>query len=196
MELIVARIGRPHGVRGEVTVEVRTDSPDRRFRLGATFGTDPACAGPLTLSGVRDHNGTLLLTFEEVRDRTAAESLRDVLLTVDSDGDLDDATDDDGDDTDHTEDDAWPVHALVGLRAELADGSPAGEVVGLVPASAQDLLVIQEPSGHEAFVPFVRAIVPVVDVEGRRIVLDPPGGLLQDLPAGDLPDEDRSDREP
>jgi 16S rRNA processing protein RimM len=179
MELVVARIGRPHGVRGEVTIEVRTDSPDRRFRVGATFGTDPASAGPMTLSGVRDHNGTLLLTFDEVRDRTAAEALRDVLLVVDSEAD-------DGiDDTNGAEDDEWPVHALVGLRAELSDGTPAGEVVGLVPASAQDLLVIREPSGHEALVPFVRAIVPVVDVEAGRLVLDPPGGLLQDLPAGD-----------
>jgi len=179
MELVVARIGRPHGVRGEVTVEVRTDSPDRRFRVGATFGTDPAGAGPLTLSGVRDHNGTLLLTFEHVRDRTAAESLRDVLLMIEAGG---------ADDTEDTEDDEWPVHALVGLRAELADGTPAGEVVGLVPASAQDLLVIREPSGHEALVPFVRAIVPVVDVDGRRLVLDPPGGLLEDLPVDPVDD--------
>jgi 16S rRNA processing protein RimM len=178
MELVVARIGRPHGVRGEVTVEVRTDSPDRRFRVGAPFATHPASAGPLTLSAVRDHNGTLLLTFDKVRDRTAAESLRDVLLTVDSGGDS-------VDDAQVAEDDEWPVHALVGLRAELLDGTAAGEVVGLVPASAQDLLVIREPSGHEALVPFVRAIVPVVDIEGRRLVPHPPGGLLEDQPGSE-----------
>ena len=167
VDLVVARIGRPHGVRGEVSIEVRTDAPDRRFVPGAAFTTDPAGAGPLHLESVRDHNGTLLLGFEGVADRSAAEELRGVLLlaTVPV--------------TEDEDPDAWPVAALVGLRAERTDGRPAGEVVGLEHGAAQDLLVLRQPSGATALVPFVTALVPVVDVEGGRIVLDPPGGLLE-----------------
>ena len=177
VELVVARIGRPHGVRGEVSIEVRTDAPDRRFTPGASFTTDPASAGPLVLDGVRDHNGTLLLTFAGVEDRGGAEELRGVLLLA--------SVPVTGDD----EPDAWPVAALVGLRAERTDGRPAGEVVGLEHGAAQDLLVLRQPSGATALVPFVTALVPVVDVPGGRVVIDPPGGLLE----GDEVDEDDPD---
>jgi 16S rRNA processing protein RimM len=167
MELVVARVGRPHGVRGEVSVEVRTDAPERRLVPGAVLGTDPVSAGPLTVESVRDHNGRLLLTFAEIRDRTGAEALRGVLLTAEVELDED-------------EPEAWHVQQLVGLRAVLDDGTDVGEVVGLEHGSAQDLLVVREPSGHRALVPFVTAIVPVVDVSGGRIVMNPPGGLLED----------------
>ena len=175
VELVVARIGRPHGVRGEVSIEVRTDAPDRRFTSGAVFTTDPASAGPLELDGVRDHNGTLLLTFTGVEDRSGAEELRGVLLLA--------SVPVTGDD----EPDAWPVAALVGLRAERTDGRPAGEVVGLEHGAAQDLLVLRQPSGATALVPFVTALVPVVDVPGGRVVIDPPGGLLE---GDEVDDED------
>jgi 16S rRNA processing protein RimM len=167
MELVVARVGRPHGVRGEVSVEVRTDAPERRLVPGAVLGTDPVSAGPLTVESVRDHNGRLLLTFAEIRDRTGAEALRGVLLTAEVELDED-------------EPEVWHVQQLVGLRAVLDDGTDVGEVVGLEHGSAQDLLVVREPSGHRALVPFVTAIVPVVDVSGGRIVMNPPGGLLED----------------
>ncbi|MFP5345645.1 MAG: ribosome maturation factor RimM [Actinomycetes bacterium] len=166
MELVVARIGRPHGVRGEVSVELRTDVPERRFVPGVRLTTEPSSAGPLTVHAVRDHNGRLLVSFDEVRDRTTAEGLRDVLLLAEV-----------GDDE---EPEAWHLHELVGLRAEAADGSLLGTVVGLEHGPAQDLLVVREPSGHEALVPFVTAIVPTVDVPGGRVVLDPPAGLLED----------------
>jgi 16S rRNA processing protein RimM len=166
MRLVVARIGRPHGVRGEVSVEVRTDAPDLRFVPGALLWTDPGAAGPLTVDGVRDHNGRLLLTFAQVRDRTAAEALRDVLLLADV--------------GEQEEPDAWHVDQLVGLRAEGTDGRLLGEVVDLERGVAQDLLVVREPSGHRALVPFVTALVPVVDVDAGFLVLEPPGGLLED----------------
>lgn len=178
MELVVARVGRPHGVRGEVSVEVRTDAPERRFTPGARLGTDPASAGPLTLNAVREHNGRLLLTFDEVPDRTAAEGLRGVLLTA--------VVDDDD------EPDAWHVHQLVGLKAVTRDGEDVGRVVGLEHGAAQDLLVVAQPSGQRALVPLVAAIVPEVDLVGGRVVLDPPAGLLSDLDdEGDADDEDQ-----
>ena len=63
MQLVVGRIGRPHGVRGELTVEVRTDSPDTRFAPGSSLSTDPVTAGPLVVDDLRWHSGRLLLTF-------------------------------------------------------------------------------------------------------------------------------------
>ncbi|MFZ5872092.1 MAG: ribosome maturation factor RimM [Actinomycetota bacterium] len=164
MEVVVARLGRPHGLRGELSVEVRTDSPGDRFVAGATFTTDPGDR-PLTLTRARQHQGRTLLTFAEVTDRTAAEALRDVLLVADV--------------PETPEPDAWPVATLVGLRAVTVDGVDAGVVVGVEHLPAQDLLEVEQPSGRRALVPFVAAIVPEVDVEAGRIVLDPPGGLLE-----------------
>lgn len=175
MEFVVARVGKPHGIRGEVSVEIRTDDPVRRFVPGALLRTDPAGVGPLTVETVRDHNGRLLLTFEEVPDRTAAEGLRGVLLLAEVD-----ETEEGG------EPDAWYDHQLVGLSARKLDGSEAGEVVGVEHGAAQDLLVLRLPDGRTAWVPFVTALVPVVDLDAGVVVLDPPGGLL-DGEQDDLP---------
>ncbi len=170
-EVVVARVGRPHGVRGEVSVEVRTDAPEQRFTAGSVFPTDPAGRGPLVLAGARDHNGVLLLSFEGVSDRYGAEELRGLLLLAEVLG------------TDADDPDAWSVPLLVGLRADRADGAggfvEAGVVVGVEHGPAQDLLVVRQPSGALARVPFVEALVPVVDVPGGRVVLTPPGGLLE-----------------
>lgn len=168
MELVVARVGRAHGVRGELTVEVRTDDPGTRLTAGSVLRTDPGAAGPLTVRTARDHNGTLLLTFEQVRDRGAADALRGTLLLVEVD-------DTDADD----DDDAWYPSQLVGLRAVTVDGVDVGEVVRVEHLPAQDLLVVRRAGGGEALVPFVTAIVPEVDVAGGRVVLDPPAGLLE-----------------
>jgi 16S rRNA processing protein RimM len=165
VEYVVARIGRPHGVRGEVTVEVRTDDPDTRFVPGATLRTDPD-SGPLTVANARWHNGTLLLTFVEQSDRTAVEALRNTRLIVD----LEDEADPD--------DEAWYPHQLQGLAAVTMTGERLGTVADLLTGSAQDILVVTAPDGREVLVPFVRAIVPTVDVRRGKVVLNPPGGLF------------------
>ena len=112
---------------------------------------------------------------EGVADRTAAEALRGTPLLAEADS--------------SDEEDAWYPHELVGLRAELADGTVVGQVAGLEHLPAQDALVVVEPDGTRSLVPFVRAIVPVVDVPAGRVVLDPPAGLLAalDAPDTDLP---------
>jgi 16S rRNA processing protein RimM len=165
MDRVVARIGRAHGLRGEVSVEVRTDVPEQRFVPGTVFATDPAERGPLTLAGARDQGGLLVLAFEQVADRTAAEALRGTLLIVDAD-----ASD---------EPDAWYEDELVGLRVEDPAGTLLGELVRLETGGAQDLLVVRPAAGGELVrVPFVVALVPVVDVPGGRVVVDPPGGMF------------------
>lgn len=180
MELVVGRIGRPHGVRGELSVEVRTDAPAERFVPGTRFSTDPASVGPVVLETVRNHQDRLLVSFRGVRDRSAAEGLRGVLL-------LADIADDDGGDPD-ADADAWYDHELVGLRALLRDGTEVGRVVGVLHRSVQDALVLRRADGRRVEVPFVSAIVPTVDVGRGVVVLDPPAGLLDPESVADVPE--------
>ncbi|HSA50655.1 MAG TPA: ribosome maturation factor RimM, partial [Yinghuangia sp.] len=132
MQLVVARIGRAHGIRGQVSVEVRTDEPELRLAPGAVLMTDPPSAGPLTISAGKVHSGRLLLTFEGVGDRNAAEALRNVLLIAEVD------PNEFPDDPEEFYD-----HQLVGLDAVLADGTLLGEVAEVAHLPAQDLLIVR-----------------------------------------------------
>jgi 16S rRNA processing protein RimM len=169
MQLVVGRIARPHGVRGELAVEVRTDDPELRFAAGAVLATEPAAAGPLKIVRARSHTGKLLLTFDGVADRDAADGLRGVLLVVDS-ADLEDVADPD----------EFRDHELIGLAVYGPGGEHIGSVTDVL-HHGQDLLVVAGTgarAGAEIMVPFVTPIVPEVDVRGGRIVIDPPAGLL------------------
>jgi len=170
MRLVVGRIGRPHGIRGDVVVDVRTDDPGLRFAVGSVLATEPAAAGPLTIGGTRWHSGRLLVSFDGVPDRNAAQELGGVLLTVESD-DLEDLSD-----TGEYRD-----HQLVGLTVLTSAGERIG-IVSDVLHHGQDLLVIKGDGprqGAEILVPFVAALVPEVDLPGGRLVIDPPPGLLE-----------------
>jgi 16S rRNA processing protein RimM len=167
MLLVVGVIGRPHGVRGEVMVDVHTDEPAQRFAAGSVLVTDPAADGPLTVDAARPHQGRLIVAFRGVTDRDAAEGLRGVVLCVDA-ADLAEPEDPD----------EFNDHQLVGLRAVSPDGEEFGEVVRVEHAPASELLVLQRPDGGTALVPFVKAIVPEVDLASGRVVVTPPGGLL------------------
>ncbi|SEG87040.1 16S rRNA processing protein RimM [Thermomonospora echinospora] len=167
-QVVVGRIGRPHGIRGEVTVDVRTDDPDVRFAPGTVLATDPGQAGPLTVEQARWHSGRLLLRFAGVDDRTAAEDLRGTWLVVDA-GDLVPLSDPD----------EFHDQELIGLTAVTTGGGTVGTVTE-VRHFGQDLLVIRRDTGGEALVPFVAALVPEVDVAGGRLVIDPPPGLLDE----------------
>ncbi len=164
MRLMVAKIGKAQGLKGEVTVLVHTDDPESRFAAGEVLLTDPESAGPLTVVTSRRASGRWFLTLEGVADRTAAEQLRGVELFIEA--------------AESDEEDAWYEHELSGLRAELLDGTDVGEIVGLQHLPAHDVLVLQETDGPRTLIPFVTAIVPTVDVPGGRVILDPPGGLL------------------
>jgi 16S rRNA processing protein RimM len=170
--VVVGRIGRPHGVRGLATVEVRTDDPDLRFAPGQVLVTDPAERGPLTVVDKRWHSGTLLLQLagpsgEVYGARETVDALRNTLLLVPV-AELPPIE----------EPDSYYDHQLVGLAARSTDGSVLGEVTA-VRHEAQDLLVVRRPEGDEVLVPFVAAIVPTVDLDGGFVVLDPPEGLLE-----------------
>ncbi len=166
MLLIVGRIGRVHGVRGEVTVEVRTDSPEERFEVGTTIATDPPKFGPLTITGQRWHNGILLLTFDGISDRGAAEKIKNVLLMADVDIAESDA-------------DEFHVQLLIGSTIELIDGTVLGTIDDVLTTKGQNLLSFMR-GGKQVLIPFVKAIVPTVDIAGRKVVITPPEGLLDE----------------
>ncbi|GAA2398016.1 ribosome maturation factor RimM [Streptomyces glaucosporus] len=179
MQLVVARIGRAHGIKGEVTVEVRTDEPEVRLAPGAVLATDPASAGPLTIESGRVHSGRLLLRFEGVKDRTAAEALRNTLLIAEVDPE------------ERPEDpDEYYDHQLIDLDVVTRDGTPVGRIEEIAHLPYQDLLVVRKTDGGEVLVPFVGEIVPEIDLEEQRAVIDPPPGLLDDRAeiAGPRPD--------
>lgn len=166
MLLTVARIGRVHGVLGEVTIEVRTDEPDERFFIGSVLATEPASFGPLTITSVRNHNGILLLGFKGITDRNAAEKLRDVLLIADVDIDAQGFDEDD-----------FHIQQLLGCTVVTESGKEIGEVADVVPLPGQDLLAVNQ-DGKEILIPFVRAIVPIVDVKKKLITVVEQEGLL------------------
>jgi 16S rRNA processing protein RimM len=165
--LVVGRIGRAHGIRGEVTVDVRTDDPEGRFAPGSVLLTDPAGSGPLTVAAGRVHSGRLLVSFEGVADRTAAEALRGTYLLAEA-----------GDDEMPADPDEFYDHQLVGLAVVTTDGTSIGEVTEMLHLPGQDVVAVRRDVGREVLVPFVAEIVPEVDLAGRRIVVDLPEGLL------------------
>ena len=166
MQVTVGRIGRPHGIRGDVVVGVRTDEPELRFARGSLLDTDPADVGPLTVAAIKWHSGELLVRFEGIGDRDAAAELRGTWLTVDSATIAPPADPDEFRDAD-----------LVGLSVRTLDGTPVGTVDDVL-HSGQDVLVIKSPDGRDIMIPFVKPLVPEVDVPGGYLAINPPEGLL------------------
>jgi len=176
----VGRIAKPHGLYGEVSVEPRTDEPDRRFAVGAVLATrTPGGAAPhgpgrptsLSVRSARWHQNRLLVGFEEITDRSAAEAARGLVLVCAVD------------DAERPDDpDEFYDHQLIGAQVLTTDGAVAGELTGILHGAAQDLLAVRTTDGHEALVPFVAALVPSVDVAAGRIVVDDRPGLLRPAP--------------
>ncbi|GAA2268140.1 MULTISPECIES: ribosome maturation factor RimM [Kitasatospora] len=167
MQLVVGKIGRAHGIKGDVSVEVRTDEPELRLGPGAVLLTDPASAGPLTVESGKVHSGRLLLRFAGVKDRNGAEALRGTLLIAEVDPD-----------ELPEEEDEYYDHQLIGLDVVLLDGTPVGELTEIIHLPYQDLLTVKKVDGTEVLVPFVEKIVPTIDLENQRAVIDPPPGLI------------------
>ena len=186
MRVIVGRVGRPHGIRGEVVIGVRTDEPDLRFTVGATLDvrrsadalSDQQSApqgerSQLTVASARWHSGQLLVAFAGITDRTAAGELTGSWLSVDS-SQLPEIADPD----------EFRDHELIGLSVRTCAGDAVGVVTDVL-HYGQDLLVVRRADGKdgEYLVPFVKAMVPEVDLQAGVLVIDPPPGLLDPEPA-------------
>ncbi len=166
MKLQVARIGKPHGIRGEVTVQVLTDAPGDRFVPGTEFIVEPATAGPLTVLSARWNKDILLLAFEEIETRNEAETVRGAKLFIETE------------EIDDDDDEGWYEHELEGLDVRVGE-AVVGKVTGLRTLPVQDLLVVTTPDGTEILIPFVEQIVPEVNVAEKFILVTPPPGLFE-----------------
>jgi 16S rRNA processing protein RimM len=172
--LVVGRVLRPHGIRGELSVEVLSDAPER-FVPGAELGVGdpdgPEPLGTVVVAAARLHLGRLLLTVEGVEDRDAADRYRGAWLSipVTEARPLDPG-------------EFWP-HQLVGLAVVDRDGRERGRVADVVPGAAHDLLAVEVPGGATALVPAVAALV-TVELEAGRVLVEAVPGLLGDLPEG------------
>lgn len=180
VDVVVGRVGRPHGVRGAVSVELRTDEPETRFVDGARLqyvrpeaARSDADRWPservLQVEQTRWHQGRLLVTFAGVTERTAVEQLRGGLLVARVD--LDVTPDAPGE---------YYDRQLVGLAVLDAVGTEVGRVTEVVHLPAQDLLAV-DLAGSSRLVPFVEALVPEVDLVAGHVRLADVAGLLTDL---------------
>jgi 16S rRNA processing protein RimM len=164
--IAVGRVGPARGVRGDVFVEPWTDAPDERFAPGSELRTEPETVGPLIVDSANAAGGKLVVRFVGVADREAAEALRGTRLLIPASRRPALEDPDEFYDTD-----------LVGLAVVTVDGAELGPIRDIVHAAGASYLVL-DTAGQERLVPFVRAIVPIVDLDAGRVVIDPPDGLF------------------
>ena len=190
-DLQIGRVIKPHGVKGEVVVDPSTDHVTERFAIGeALRAVQTGKERQLTVAGLRRHQNRLLVTFDEVRDRDEAESLRGARFMA---APLQDDSDD-----------SYYDHELIGLRVlnvgavdadtahrrayegEQPEPVDIGEVTGVShgPAGATLEVAVDEDAdlptaGSTILIPFKLAIVPIVDLDNAALVVTPPEGLLE-----------------
>src|SRR5690606_33362819 len=171
-QLRVGRLTKAHGLKGAIKIELYTDDPARRFVPGAVFSLQVPTSSPwhgktIELAELKWFNSHPVAFFKNVSDRTTAESLVKAILWVDQD--VSESPE---------EEDAWFDHQLIGL-AVMRDGVRVGKVTQVEHLPAQDLLLVKTDSG-DVMVPFVKAIVPSVDIKGGSLTVTPPAGLFEE----------------
>lgn len=167
MLVIVGRIGRAHGIKGDVGMIVRTDDPDLRFAAGARLVTVSEPPRTLTVESSRWHSGRLLVKFVESPDRTAAEQLRNLEVQAEV-----------GEDERPEDPEEYYDRELIGLKVRTTDGIEAGEVIDVIHLPSQDLLEIRRPAGNAVLVPLVEELVPEIDIEAKYVTVADRPGLL------------------
>lgn len=177
MQLVIGRIGRAHGVRGDLFVEPMTDEPDHRYSDGAVLMTSDSTT--LTVATSKWHSGRFVVHFAGIEDRTTAEALRGQTLTIDVDP------------AELPEDpDEYYDHQLVGLKVALEDGSFVGVIGEVIHLPSQDLLSVKREGDIEVLIPFVLEFVPSIDLAQKVVTITPPRGLLNELDAIVVRDEE------
>ena len=171
--LRVGRLVKAHGLKGAFKLELYTDSPKLRFVEGAILKlqvpeTSPWFGKTVTVNELRWYNNSPVLFLKESEDRNTADTLVKAILLVDV-----------ANDEVTNEEDAWFDHQLVGLRV-IRDSVDVGVVTRVDHLPAHDLLAVETATG-EVLVPFVKAIVPVVDVKSGSVTVTPPSGLFEEI---------------
>ena len=167
VEVVIGRVGRAHGIRGEVSIDLRTDEPGRRFFPGAKVKLESG--RELTVEKTTWQRGRLLVTLAGYPDRTAVETLTGELLTTrvkasEIPSDKDEYFD----------------RQLVGMKVLDHEGEICGTVLEVLHMPSQDVLEVETATGSR-LVPFVKALVPVVDMEAGTLQLADVKGLLEDI---------------
>lgn len=170
MELTVGRVAKPHGVTGELVVEVRTDDPEMRFAPGAVLRAKGSDHGErnYVVEAVRPHGSRLLVRLAGVADRVAADALRGDWFVIDSE-DLPPID----------EPDTYYDHQLEGLRVQTTTGRDIGTIAEVLHTAAGELLAVNRDQAGELLVPFVSAIVTSVSLDSGIVEIEPPDGLLE-----------------
>jgi len=170
MQLVIGRIGRAHGVRGDLFVEPMTDEPDHRYSSGSVLTASDNTS--LTVATSKWHSGRFVVHFAGVDDRDAAETLRGLTLSIDVDPSQS-----------PQDPDEFYDHQLVGLNVVLADGTFVGTIGEVIHLPSQDLLTVLREGDTEALIPFVTEFVPDIDLATKTVTITPPPGLLNELEA-------------
>jgi 16S rRNA processing protein RimM len=176
MQLVVGRIGRAHGVRGDLFVEPFTDEPDKRFASGAQLETSDNQF--VTVHDTKWHSGKLVVHFVGVNDRTAAEGLRGLELTADVDPQ--ELPEEEGE---------YYDRQLVGMDVVM-DGAVIGIINDVIHLPAQDLIEFSMQDDRRILIPFVNEFVPDVDVASNTMTITPPNGLINEEQAIEVRGED------
>lgn len=170
----VGVVARPHGIRGELGIDTHADSPsyfDRGARLRLAPAADAGRGRDHVVRAAREHKGRILVTFEDVPDRTAAEALRGLAVWVRAE----DLPPPDPDDV--------YLHELPGLRVRLAGAAVSDPDLGVIEdvldAGGAELWRIRDRAGREILFPAVDALVPAIDLDAGLVIIDPPPGLLE-----------------
>jgi 16S rRNA processing protein RimM len=167
VQVTVGRIGKPHGIRGEVTVEPFTDEPDIRFAPGAQLSRFDAA--PLVVEVSHWHSGKLLVKFIDCNDRNSAENLRGTILSTER-----------AEEQTPVDPSEFYDSNLIGCSVSTPDGMIVGEVSDVLHLPSQDLLTVMNVFGQEILIPFVEEIVPSIDVINKKIIITPPEGLISE----------------
>ena len=163
----VGYVRRAHGIHGDVVVRGMLQDAGDRFVEGAVLVTNEDEPREFEIEAVRDHQGDFIVRFVEISDRNGAEALRGVQFTIDRS------------DRRELELGEWWPEDLVGCDVVTVENETVGKVADVITGAAQDRIVVETPDGSRGEVPFVGALVPEVDVENRRIVVDLPEGLFE-----------------
>jgi 16S rRNA processing protein RimM len=164
--LAVGKLRHPHGVRGEILMDVLTDFPER-IQRGVTLliGEEHL---PLRVMSSRWHRSKLLLTFEGYDTPETVGVFRNQIVFVRTE------------ETSELPEGEFYQHQLLGLQAFTTQGKLLGSVIDILETGANDVFVIQGESGPEILIPYVDDIVPEVNLKTRRLIIQPIPGLLPD----------------
>ena len=156
------------GGRGEASEQAGRSASGGRSRSAAPSG-HPAGAAPrrLAVAASRPHQGRMLVTFQGVADRDAAEALRGLEVLIEAQS------------LPEPGEDQVYLHEIEGFAVTLADNTPVGTLESFMDLPGQDVWLIRAPDGREILLPANEQTVPEIDMEARRIVIDPPPGLLE-----------------